>query len=140
MKEVNEAFGDMVCRVDALEVAKELDENRSCFGDTKNKSKENAVFYLRSQYEQIQLLTKHAKELQSRLESLEKTKESLCKALDEAGDSLIEAGAKIEALEKDAAQRELRLETIRALYPSAPSDTELDLAIDAAMKSSNTAN
>lgn len=72
MKEVNEAFGDIVYRVDALEVAKELDESRSCFGDKKNKSKENAVFYLRSQYEQIQLLTKHAKELQSSLESLEK--------------------------------------------------------------------
>lgn len=42
--------------------------------------------------------------LQSRLESLEKTKESLCKALDEAGDSLIEAGAKIQSLEKDAAR------------------------------------
>lgn len=36
-------------------------------------------------------------------------------------------------LEKDAARYRLRLETIRALYPSAPSDIELDTAIDAAL-------
>ena len=41
---------------------------------------------------------------------------------------------RIAELEKDAARYQLRLETIRALYPSAPSDIELDTAIDAAMQ------
>lgn len=43
--------------------------------------------------------------------------------------------SRIEALEKDATRYQLRLETIRALYPSAPSDVELDTAIDTAMQS-----
>lgn len=42
--------------------------------------------------------------------------------------------SRLESLEKDAARYQLRLETIRALYPSAPSDCELDTAIDTAMQ------
>ena len=42
--------------------------------------------------------------------------------------------SRIAELEKDAARYRLRLEAIRALYPSAPSDIELDTAIDTAMQ------
>lgn len=45
-----------------------------------------------------------------------------------------ELKSRIEAHEKDSERYKLRIETIRALYPSAPSDIELDTAIDAAMK------
>lgn len=40
-------------RIDVLEVAKELKENISAFGDTKGKAKERAAFYLVSQHEQL---------------------------------------------------------------------------------------
>jgi uncharacterized coiled-coil DUF342 family protein len=38
-----------------------------------------------------------------------------------------------DALRNDAERYQVRLETIRALFPNAPSDAELDIAIDAAM-------
>lgn len=40
-------------RIDVLEVANELKENISAFGDTKDKAKERAAFYLVSQHEQL---------------------------------------------------------------------------------------
>lgn len=40
-------------RIDVLDVANELKENISAFGDTKGKAKEKAAFYLVSQHEQI---------------------------------------------------------------------------------------
>ena len=43
----------------------------------------------------------------------------------------------IQALRKDAGRLKLRLETLRQLYPNAPSDEELDAAIDAAMEKRN---
>lgn len=42
--------------------------------------------------------------------------------------------AERDALKKDAERYRLRLETIRALYPDAPTDAELDIAIDAALQ------
>lgn len=38
------------------------------------------------------------------------------------------------SLKQDAERYQLRLETIRALYPTSPSDCELDIAIDHAMQ------
>lgn len=52
-------------------------------------------------------------------------------------DLLDQAQSHLELLEKDVSQLKLRLETIRALYPSAPSDEELDIAINAAIQSTN---
>lgn len=50
---------------------------------------------------------------------------------------LEELSQKVDELEKEDASLKLRLETIRALYPSAPSDEELDIAINAALQSAN---
>ena len=40
-----------------------------------------------------------------------------------------------DALRKDTERYQVRLETIRALFPNAPSDAELDIAIYAALSS-----
>lgn len=42
--------------------------------------------------------------------------------------------AERDALKVDVERYQLRLETIRALYPNAPSDVELDIAIGAAIR------
>ena len=51
--------------------------------------------------------------VESRIAHLEKTKESLCKALDSSGDSLIEAGERITVLEQDN-QEQCRLNAMGA--------------------------
>lgn len=64
---------ELESRIDVLEVAKELKQSISAFGDTKGKAKEKAAFYLTSQYEQIlyweqqvrQLLAAHGIQEQS---------------------------------------------------------------------------
>lgn len=143
-------IGDVVYRVDALEAAKELDDSRACFGDTKSKAKEKAAFYIRSQYEQIEHLTTHAKELQFRIEALEQFERACYKWIEKTewvqetvqpkelgkhrADVLRE---RIEALEKDAARyRWLRKgsEVQGDTYYS-HSGVDLDLAIDTAMQS-----
>lgn len=50
-------------KIDVLEVAKELEASACAFGDTKNKAKKNAAFYLRSQFERIEYLEQQVREL-----------------------------------------------------------------------------
>lgn len=42
-------------------------------------------------------------------------------------------GTELDELRKDVERLQTRIEVIRQLYPGSPSDTELDIAIDAAI-------
>lgn len=86
----------------------------------------------------------NCEQLQSRLELLENALSTANEKVEHFEREWYLRGDVIESLEKenaslkqDVVQLKLRLETIRALFPSAPSDEELDIAINAAMQSAN---
>lgn len=119
--------------MDAYEVANSLDE----IGRIKDMG--------RPPVEDVErLAAKMLRSMQSRLESLERTKESLCKALDEAGDSLIEVGGKIESLENDAARYRWckQQDTFGSMVRDSTGDCDenTDSVIDAAMQANKETN